>query len=43
MESVVLWSLGNAQLSITRLKQFCVQKSLLVIVRRGTQPLRDGF
>lgn len=41
--SGVLWSLGNAQLSIMHLKQFCVQKSLLVIVRRETQPQRDGF
>lgn len=41
--SGVLRSLGNAQLSIMHLKQFCVQKSLLVIVRRETQPQRDGF
>lgn len=41
--SAVLWSLGGAQLSITHLKQFCVQKSLLVIVGRGTQLQRDGF
>lgn len=38
-----LWSFGSAQLSIMHLKQFCVQQSLFVIARRGTQPQSDGF